>query len=54
MLTADGTMDPLQGGNRLCLAGPEGPRIRVLEVAIDMPVASTNLKSNVGNTEDSL
>jgi hypothetical protein len=19
--------DPLQGGNRLCLAGPEGPRI---------------------------
>ena len=35
MLTADGTTDPLQGVNRLCLAGPEGPRIRVPEVGLD-------------------
>ena len=28
----DGTADPLQGVNHLCLAGPERPRIRVPEV----------------------
>ena len=35
MLTADGKTDPLQGVNHPCLAGPEGPRIRVPEVDDD-------------------